>query len=220
MDTIPDQPAFHRPPAIVEHGRIPSSTSSPASQPRSVPREVLKTITELGLRYEPSVQADLQAHSSRVALLTHDCADLNPLKLRHAAMRWAQHKPFMPKASELRAIVEDMESAEWKEQNRDEALQMFCDEKNDWARRLGADWWWRVVTIDRGGEKIRSTEKLEGWRAIEERDRSERRRTEWYKPTPADLASIHAFVDDCMAKDLSQREFAALVQRTGGAPRR
>lgn len=162
----------------------------------------------------------MQAHGARVALLAQDCADLNPLKLKNAAMRWAKAKPFLPKASELHSIVEDMESSEWREQNGTEALQMFCDEKNDWARRLGADWWWRVAVIDRGGEKVRTTEKLEGWRAIEERDRAEGRRTNWYKPTDADLASINTFVADCAEKDLSQQEFASLVRRTGGAPRR
>src|SRR5690606_9244904 len=131
MDDIPKNPAFHSPPAIVERGPTPSLTSSPASPPKSVPREVLKVISELGLRYEPSGQADLQAHASRVAPLAQDWADLNPLKLRHAAMRWAQNKPFMPKASELRLIVGDMESDDWRAQNGTESLQMFCDEKND-----------------------------------------------------------------------------------------
>jgi hypothetical protein len=154
-----------------------------------------------------------------VALLAQDCVDLNPMKLRHAAMRWAKHKPFMPKASELRAIVEDMESAQWREENRAEALQMFCDEKNDWAQRIGADWWYRVVTIDRGGEPLRSVEKLEGWRAIEQRNRAARKRTEWYKPTPADLANTNAYVAKAIDNGLSQEEFNAMVRRTGGAPR-
>lgn len=219
MDDIPDKPIFHNLPAIVEHGPARSSISSPPAEPK-VPRTILQTITELGLRYEPSGQAaDLQSHAARVSLLARDCADLNPLKLRHAATRWAKNKPFLPKASELRVIVEDMESDEWREQHHAEALQMFCDEKNEWAKRLGADWWYRVVTIDRGGEPIRSTEKLEGWRAIEERNRAEGKRTEWYKPTPADLASIKAFVRQQMDNGLSQKEFNALVRRTGGAPR-
>lgn len=177
-------------------------------------------ISELGLRYEPSGQADLQAHAARVALLAQDCADLNPLKLRHAAMRWAQNRPFMPKASELRAIVNDMESEEWRAQNSAESLQLFCDEKNAWAKRIGAEWWYRVVTIDRGEGTVRTVERLEGWRAQEERDKTERRRTEWYKPTPADLASIQQFIAQCAERDLSQQEFNALVRRTGGAPRR
>lgn len=161
----------------------------------------------------------MDAHGARVLLLAQDCAELNPRKLRQAAIRWVKAKPFLPKASELHAIVEDMDSAEFQQQLTEEALQVACDERNAWAKKIGQDWWYRVVTIDRGGEPVLTTEKLEGLRAIEERDRSEGRRTEWYKPTPADLASINAFVAQCMANDMSQKEFAALVRRTGGAPR-
>lgn len=221
MNDIPVQPAFHRPPTIVERGPALSSTYSPASQPKSVPRETLKIISELGLRYEPSGQsADLQSHAARVALLAKDCADLNPDMLRVAATRWARAKPFLPKASELHAIIEDMASAQWRDEQSSEALQHSCDERNAWAKRIGVDWWWRVITIDRGGEPARTTEKLEGWRAVEERDKSEGRRTEWYKPTDADLESINQFIAKCMDNDLSQKEFNQLVRKTGGAPRR
>ncbi|MDR2880500.1 MAG: hypothetical protein LBV29_01170 [Azoarcus sp.] len=179
---------------------------------------ILKVISELGVRYEPLGQADLQAHAGRVALLAQDCADLNPLKLRHAAMRWAQHKPFLPKACELRAIVEDMESEEWKAGNTAENLQIVCDERNDWARRIGADWWYRVITIERGEGKVCTVEKLEGRKARDEQARAGGTRIEWYRPTLADLASIHAFARRCMEQDMTQQEFNALVQRTGGAP--
>lgn len=162
----------------------------------------------------------MQAHGARVALLAQDCADLNPRKLREAAVRWAKAKPFLPKASELHYLVQDIESAEYQAQETTGTLQASCDERNEWAKRVGLDWWYRVVTIDRGGEPVRTREKLEGLRAIEARDWAEGRRPEWYKPTEADLASIHEFVDKCAANDLSQKEFAALVRRTGGAPRR
>lgn len=221
MNDIPAQPAFHRPPAIVEHGPVRSLTSSQASPPKSVPRETLKIISELGLRYEPSGQAaDLQSHAARVALLAQDCADLNPSMLRSAATRWARAKPFLPKASELHAIIEDMASAKWRDEQTGESLRASCDERNAWAKRIGLDWWWRVITIDRGGEPVRATEKLEGLRAVEERNRAEGRRTEWYKPTPADLASIHDYIAKAADNDLSQQEFASMVRRTGGAPRR
>lgn len=162
----------------------------------------------------------MDAHGARVLLLAQDCAQLNPAKLRQAAERWARSKPFLPKASELHAIVEHLSSEEWQAENREEALQASCDERNAWAKKLGMDWWYRVITIERGGEPTRTVEKLEGGRADEERAKAEGRRTEWYKPTEADLASIHEFVDQCIANDLSQQEFAALVRRTGGAPRR
>ncbi len=220
MDDIPDQPIFHRLPAIVDHGPIPSSTCSQRAERKVIPTPILEVITQLGLRYEPSGQADLQAQALRVSLLAGDWAGLNPLRLRHAAIRWAQNKPFMPKASELRAIVEHMESEDWKAENSTASLQIWCDERNAWAKSIGADWWYRVVTVDRDGTKIRQAEKLEGWRALEERAKAESRAApEHYKGTDADIAAIHAYAARCVADGMTQAEFNTHVRRTGGCPR-
>lgn len=58
-------------------------------------------IGELGLRYRPSAQADLEAHAAAIALLTCDVADIPIAHLERASQEWVRTKPFMPKASEL-----------------------------------------------------------------------------------------------------------------------
>jgi hypothetical protein len=55
----------------------------------------------LGLRFRPSVQADLEAHAATLALLTRDVAHLNPDILERACSQWVQQSRFMPKAAEL-----------------------------------------------------------------------------------------------------------------------
>lgn len=60
-----------------------------------------RIIGELGLRYRPSIQADLIAHAEALKLLTEDVADIPPNVLERAAKQWAQQSRFMPKASEL-----------------------------------------------------------------------------------------------------------------------
>jgi hypothetical protein len=59
----------------------------------------------LGLRYRPSVQADLEAHAASLALLARDLSDVDPVRLESAADHWARTERFMPRASELRNLV-------------------------------------------------------------------------------------------------------------------
>jgi hypothetical protein len=61
----------------------------------------LKLISELGLRYRPAAQVDIDDHRAQLALLASDLADLPPDALRAAIDQWVMSKPFMPKASEL-----------------------------------------------------------------------------------------------------------------------
>jgi hypothetical protein len=65
-------------------------------------------VAELGLRYRPSVQADLEAHAATLALLARDLADLDPARLQAAADHWAKTERFMPRAAELRSLVSKM----------------------------------------------------------------------------------------------------------------
>jgi hypothetical protein len=100
-ETPQDQP--QEPPS---GGRVlihPSTYSAPPDKPkrRSVPPKVGRIIGELGLRYRPSGQADLEAHAESIRLLSEDVADVPPHLLEIAARQWATSKPFMPKASEL-----------------------------------------------------------------------------------------------------------------------
>lgn len=49
-------------------------------------------------------------------------------------------------------------------------LQAFCDRNNAMAKRIGEDWWYRVVTIPRpGGKTQQVVDKLTGLQAIEHR---------------------------------------------------
>lgn len=74
------------------------------SEPR-VPPKIGRIIGELGLRYRPSGQADLEAHAATLALLAKDVSDIDPDKLERAAAHWAKTERFMPRASELRSLV-------------------------------------------------------------------------------------------------------------------
>jgi hypothetical protein len=75
-----------------------------SSAPR-VPPKIARIVGELGLRYRPSAQADLEAHAATLALLSRDLADVDPAKLEMAANHWARTERFMPRAAELRSLV-------------------------------------------------------------------------------------------------------------------
>lgn len=210
MEDIPRNPAFHSPPALVEHGPIPASTCSEPRTRRSVPPEILAMVSEIGLRYQPSAQADLQAHGAKVALLASDIADLNPLKLRLAIARWVSFKPYLPKASDLRAITEAIIDSE-----RDPAnLQHWCDDRNVWAARMGMDWWYRIThRALEDGSKRAEVEKLEGTRAIEARAWAEGRPHQQWRPEPGEIEAINAKVSECVQRGMTQAEFSRLVDQ-------
>lgn len=84
-------------PAYEDLGPTRRSTSSE----RPVPPKIARLIAELGLRFRPSAQADLEAHAAMLALLTRDLADTNPEALELAVARWVLESKFMPKAAEL-----------------------------------------------------------------------------------------------------------------------
>jgi hypothetical protein len=95
MDNLPATSAYE------DLGPIRHSTSS---APR-VPPKIARIVGELGLRYRPSVQADLEAHAASLALLARDLSDVDPVRLESAADHWARTERFMPRASELRNLV-------------------------------------------------------------------------------------------------------------------
>lgn len=108
MDYPPDKPIFATPLVLAENDETPSSTSSEPPRGQTIPRGILNLIGKVGLRYEPSVKSDLDAHAARVALLAEDVADAEPWKLQQAIDRWVRAKPFLPKASELREIMAEI----------------------------------------------------------------------------------------------------------------
>lgn len=74
----------------------PTETSKP-----SIPPAIRKMILELGLRYPPASDADIAAHTARVALLMQDVA-LVPAKFLEIAIgQWVTSNPWLPKASDL-----------------------------------------------------------------------------------------------------------------------
>lgn len=106
-----------------------------------VPPKIARIVGELGLRYRPSVQADLEAHAASLALLSRDLADVDPARLGSAADHWARTEKFMPKASELRSLV-----AKFGDRNRAVELavergnaQLLADDRHDvhWVVRDG-----------------------------------------------------------------------------------
>lgn len=122
---------------------LPSTSSAPRSAPRkpSVPPAVGRIIGELGLRYRPSAQADLEAHALALRLLIEDVADVPPHLLEAAAKRWAQESPFMPKASDLIAYAKGQLSGEVRGTDAGERqLLAHCERLN----AMKIDWRWEV----------------------------------------------------------------------------
>lgn len=101
MDYSNDRPIFAQALVPVASGETRSSTSSEQPRRRTVPRQIANLIGKVGLRFEPSVKSDLEAHAARVALLAEDLADADPNQLAIAIQQWAMAKPYMPKASDL-----------------------------------------------------------------------------------------------------------------------
>lgn len=116
-------------------------TATPAQpKKRSVPPAVGRIIGELGLRYRPSAQADLEAHGHAIRLLCEDVADVPPHLLEQAAREWVRCKPFMPKASELVGLAQNLQRGAI--EGSDYALkrlQDHCDRLN--ALNGGRDGW-------------------------------------------------------------------------------
>lgn len=126
------------------------------SRPRQAPAAIGRIIAELGLRYRPTSQTDLEAHGEALRLLTMDLADMPPSLLEKAAERWARTERFMPRASELIGVAQSMQRE--RDAGSDFArrrLQEHCDRLNTMAWCRGQ---WSVVekgealTIARAGE--------------------------------------------------------------------
>lgn len=88
-----------------DHDRAPLSNSiveqQPAKPRKRISAKTERLIAELGLRYRPSVQADLEEHAASIALLITDVADIPPDLLEQAIRRHVMKSPYMPKACEL-----------------------------------------------------------------------------------------------------------------------
>lgn len=58
------------------------------------------------MRYEPATEKE--AFAAKLALLVTDLAELDPGMLERAVQGWVKQNPFMPRASDLRGMVEDI----------------------------------------------------------------------------------------------------------------
>lgn len=111
----------------------PSSAPPSAPKPRRkvVPPRVGKIVGELGLRFRPAANADLEAHAETIRLLAEDLADVPISLLEAAAGRWATTKPFLPRASELIDLAGEIGASMVRgTQAATDQLQAHCDRLN------------------------------------------------------------------------------------------
>ena len=78
------------------------------TQPPKVPTKIRSLIAELGLRYRPTSQADLEAHAGALAMLCVDLADAPPHLLERAIQRHALESPYLPKAADLVKLMQSL----------------------------------------------------------------------------------------------------------------
>lgn len=76
-----------------------------AAKPKRVPASVQRLISELGFRYRPTSQADLEAHAAALALLATDLADMPANLLERAIAKHVIESPYLPKVSDLVKIA-------------------------------------------------------------------------------------------------------------------
>ncbi len=103
MDDSSNQPT-----AYEELGPVRPSTCGAEPRRNSPPSaEIQLLIADLGLRYQPSAQADLEAHAGQLAFLAVDLADIDPRDLDVAIRNHVRQSPFMPKACELIELADN-----------------------------------------------------------------------------------------------------------------
>ena len=102
-----DNPLLRRATTSGDRDRTPALISSDRPMRSTQPSAAVKRlIGELGLRYRPSAQADLEAHAASLALLARDVADIPPAYLERAIAQHVVRSPYLPKASDLFAIAQ------------------------------------------------------------------------------------------------------------------
>lgn len=119
-------------------------------KPLNVHPLIRQAVLELATRYRPNNPADIEPFQARIALLTKDLAHANPQALKAAADEWAQREKWLPKASELIALIKEARGPRGKEVNLAEKYnaRLASDGK------LGMKW-----IYDAGGQlKLISTE--------------------------------------------------------------
>lgn len=85
-----------------------------------------------------------------------------------------------------------------------EGVQRFCDQQNDWARRVGLQRWCRPRTVTIGDRLIVETEVLEGARAVEARAEAEGRPLPLFVPSPGEMAKLKRGIARAASKGREQ----------------
>ena len=91
-------------PAYAELGPTPRLTST-GKESNSKNGKIVRLIGELGMRFRPTAQADLEAHAAMLALLIRDLATVNADALERAIAEHIRCSRFMPKVAELLEII-------------------------------------------------------------------------------------------------------------------
>lgn len=96
---------FEEPPSSHYGEIVPirQSNSDDTRRPKKVPPAVAKLIADLGDRFPPTSQTDLESHARRLALLAQDLWDMPPDILAKAIDRYVKipGSVFLPKAAQL-----------------------------------------------------------------------------------------------------------------------
>lgn len=92
-------------------------SDEPRERPKSLNVHPLirQAVLELATRYRPNNAAENEPFQAKVALLTKDLATVNPHALKAAADEWAQRERWLPKASELIALMKESRGPNGKE---------------------------------------------------------------------------------------------------------
>lgn len=105
-------------------------TSPTSSVLRMPDRRIMKIATELGLRFRPLATADQEDHQAGVLLLARDLSDVDPAALQRAADEWVRTERFMPRASDLRALIRQIATPK-------ASQQALVDQGNRYLAELG-----------------------------------------------------------------------------------
>lgn len=110
-----------------------TSTAKPVlNSPPKVPPLIRKIVAEIGFRFRPAAQADLDAHVGWLAALAVDLADVPPSLLERAISRYARHSKFKPTAAELIDFARQID-----EEERG-PVASFSGDQREWLRELAS----------------------------------------------------------------------------------
>ena len=135
------------------------------------------------MRFEPSSRADLDAHAARVALLAEDLFDAPADALEQAIAIWVRERPFLPKASDLQALVGSvLHRRQLQDRPMSTSQRQRLDEMNAGLQRDDIEWirdgQGNLRLVDRQDWSERRTKEI-----AEERER-ERQRYNWRQQHP------------------------------------